>query len=147
MEIIKLIPRGFCKGVVIAIKSLDDAIKNYPNKNIYCMGWIVHNKDVVDEFIKKNVKFLDDKIKSRLELIEELNDKNAVVVFSAHGTNQKVIDLAKQKGIITIVLLDEIVCKVGLKNGLDVLRKWGSSGPWDQGKEKDRSKGRAEYSK
>lgn len=112
MNIIKLIPRGFCRGVVVAIKDLDDAIKNYPDKNIYCMGWIVHNKNIVNDFIKKGVTFLDDTKKSRYELINELNDQNAVVVFSAHGTSEKVIELSKKKGFITIDSTCEYVEKI-----------------------------------
>lgn len=112
MKIIKLIPRGFCSGVVLAIKALNDAIKNYPNKHIYCLGWIVHNKNVIEEFLEKNVIFLDDKVKSRYELIQELNDDNAVVVFSAHGTSENVLELAQSKGFITIDATCKYVSKV-----------------------------------
>lgn len=112
MKIIKLIPRGFCQGVVNAINVLNDAIINNPHKNIYCLGWIVHNENVVQEFIDKGVKFLDDKNTSRYDLIKNLNDKNAVVVFSAHGTAENVFDLAKQKGFVVIDSTCKYVSKI-----------------------------------
>ena len=38
VQVIKLTPRGFCQGVVNAINVLQQAINNYPNKHIYCVG-------------------------------------------------------------------------------------------------------------
>lgn len=112
MKIIKLIPRGFCQGVVNAINVLNDAINNYVNKNIYCLGWIVHNENVVQEFINKGVKFLDDKNISRYDLIKNLNDDNAVIVFSAHGTADEVFELAQKKGFIIIDATCKYVSKI-----------------------------------
>ena len=112
MKIIKLIPRGFCQGVVNAINVLNDALINYAEKNIYCLGWIVHNENVVQEFINKGVKFLDDKNTSRYDLIKNLNDENAVVVFSAHGTADDVFTLAKNKGFIVLDSTCKYVSKI-----------------------------------
>ncbi len=109
MKIIKLIPRGFCKGVTLAIQALENTIINNPSKNIYSLGWIIHNQDVIDDFISKGVIFLDDTKKSRYELINELNDPNAIVVFSAHGTSEEVFELAKRKQINFIDVTCEYV--------------------------------------
>ena len=112
VQVIKLTPRGFCQGVVNAINVLQQAINDYPNKHIYCVGWIVHNQSVVNTFIKQGVIFLDDTKQSRMKLIQELHDPNAVVVFSAHGTDDKVIALAKTKGFIVLDATCKYVKKI-----------------------------------
>ena len=39
---------GFCDGVNLCIKRLNEAIDN--NDKVYCLGEVVHNKDVVSDF-------------------------------------------------------------------------------------------------
>jgi 4-hydroxy-3-methylbut-2-enyl diphosphate reductase len=92
VKVISITPRGYCKGVVKAIQAVKDAIKD-PSvfKPIYVLGYIVHNKHVVNELKNMGVITLDDTKKSRLELIEEINF--GTVVLSAHGTDP----LVKQK--------------------------------------------------
>ena len=50
MEVIRVTPRGYCYGVVDAIKKAKDAARN-PDipRPIYFLGLIVHNRHVVDE--------------------------------------------------------------------------------------------------
>ena len=72
----------------------------------------MHNQSVVNTFIKQGVIFLDDTKQSRMKLIQELQDPNAVVVFSAHGTDDKVIALAKTKGFIVLDATCKYVKKI-----------------------------------
>ena len=56
MEIKKVVPSGYCKGVVNAIKLAKDTRKNNPKEKIYVLGMLVHNSYVSkeleeDEFI------------------------------------------------------------------------------------------------
>ena len=54
MDIIKLTPRGFCKGVVRAIHIINKALENDNlKKPIYMLGNIVHNKNIVKAFEEK----------------------------------------------------------------------------------------------
>lgn len=94
-------PRGFCKGVYKAIEKVKEILKsnNYP-KPIYILGYIVHNKFVVDELRNLGAITLDDKNKSRLELIDEINQ--GTIVISAHGTPNNVINKIKAKNLTLV---------------------------------------------
>lgn len=101
MKLSKLIPRGFCKGVVDAWVIAKDIAKAFPNKKKYIVGWIVHNKNMIDEMNKLGIITLDDKNKSRWELIESIDpNENPIVIFSAHGTDPKLIEFARNKGLL-----------------------------------------------
>jgi 4-hydroxy-3-methylbut-2-enyl diphosphate reductase len=98
MKVISITPRGFCKGVNKAIKAVREAINsNQTRKPIYVLGYIVHNRFVVDELTKLGVITLDDTKKTRLELVEEIS--SGTVILSAHGTNPLVKERLIEKGI------------------------------------------------
>lgn len=101
MKITKITPRGFCKGVVDAWVVCKNVAKQYPNNPKYMIGWLVHNQEMIKEMEKLNIKTLDDKAISRKEIIASLDpSENAVVIFSAHGTDPKIIQEAKDRGFI-----------------------------------------------
>ena len=45
---------GFCFGVKRAVRMAEEALKR--NKNIYSLGSIIHNKEVVDDLSRKGLK-------------------------------------------------------------------------------------------
>lgn len=98
MKVISITPRGYCKGVTKAIQAVNDAVQN-PNtlKPIFVLGFIVHNKHVIDELTGTGVITLDDTRKSRLELIEEI--QSGTVVISAHGTDPRVKERLIERNI------------------------------------------------
>ena len=98
MNVRKVIPCSYCKGVVQAINIAKKAKDNYPNKNIYILGMLVHNDEVVKELSDYGIITLEGEDKK--ELIGSIDD--GVVIFSAHGTSDKLINYAKDKGLITI---------------------------------------------
>ena len=124
MEIIKAIPQGFCKGVIRAIKITKETKLQYPNENIYILGMIVHNQYVVDALTQLGIQTIDEKGKTRLQLLEKIND--GVVILTAHGTSQEVKDKAKEKGLIVVdatcldVTKTEQAIKEHLDNGFEV---------------------------
>ena len=101
MNVLKVTPRGFCLGVVKSIKLAKETVIKYPNHKIYMIGLLVHNKIIVNELESFGIKVIDDWKKSRYEIIKEI-DKNSVVIFSAHGTDHKVIELAKSRNLICV---------------------------------------------
>ncbi|QBQ07889.1 4-hydroxy-3-methylbut-2-enyl diphosphate reductase [Spiroplasma gladiatoris] len=101
MNVIKVTPRGFCLGVVKSIKMAKDALKTYPDKKIYMIGLLVHNKIIVKELENMGIIAIDDWKKSRMEIINTIQP-GSVVVFSAHGTNKEVIKAAQLRGLICI---------------------------------------------
>ncbi len=126
MNVIKVTPRGFCLGVVKSIKMAKDALKMYPDKKVYMIGLLVHNKIIVNELSELGIIAIDDWKIPREEIIRNI-PLGSVVVFSAHGTNAKVIKLAEDLGLITIdtkcewVLETEILINEYLGKGYDVI--------------------------
>lgn len=119
MKIELLVPNGFCYGVITAYNRAMDVINNNPNKKIYMLGWIVHNQKVIDDFIQKGVIILDDKKNSRYDLVNSFKSvKNSILILSAHGTSDIVIDLAKSKGFEIV----DLTCKYVYKTH-DIIEK------------------------
>ncbi len=83
-------PSSFCFGVEKSILGLATIIKNHPGEQIYCIHALVHNPKVTASFEKMGVHFI--------ESLDEITDPNAIIVFSAHGTDRTIIQQAKEKG-------------------------------------------------
>ncbi len=101
MKIIKIEPQGYCNGVKRALQIVNDAI-NDPliPKPIHLLGPIIHNHFVVFELQKKGVIIIEDKTKTRQELIAQIHEGS--VVFSAHGVSPILYSIAKEKGLTII---------------------------------------------
>lgn len=94
----KIEPQGYCNGVKRALSIVKNAIDDPKTKKpIYLLGQIIHNKYVVDMLVDAGVKVIDDKNKTRLELLDLIND--GTVVLSAHGVSPDVYTKAKNKGL------------------------------------------------
>lgn len=106
MKIIPIRPRGFCPGVVHAIRSVEAVVNDpsYP-RPITVLGMIVHNKHVIGRIHKLGVRSVDDPTKTRLELLDGINA--GTVIITAHGANEAVFEKAEKKGL-TIV---DATCK------------------------------------
>ena len=121
MKINKLSPRGFCSGVKYSLKLLDEAINNNNTKKpIYILGSIIHNSHVINEYLKKGIILLEDKEKSKEELLKSI--ESGTVVFSAHGVKPSLYEIAKNKGLDII----DAVCpyvKIIHNNIIDYLNK------------------------
>lgn len=125
MEIKKVIPSGYCKGVVNAIAMAKKARETYPNENIYILGMLVHNAFVSKELEDLGIITLDDSIKSKEELVDEIND--GVVIFTAHGISKQIKDKVIDKGLKYVdascvdVLKTQEIIKDYLDKGYDVI--------------------------
>lgn len=112
MELIKLLPQGFCYGVIKAYNNIIKIIEENQDKNIYMLGWLVHNENVINDLKKRKVQILNDLTMSRKDLINQFNNvKNSILILSAHGTSKDVIELAKTKGFIVYDLTCKYVYK------------------------------------
>jgi len=91
---IKLIePLGFCYGVKRAVNLAEHVIENKPNKKIYSLGGIIHNKDAVRELSRKGLI-----VKSDLKGVK----KGDTLIISSHGVRPAILKEAKKKGIKTV---------------------------------------------
>ena len=100
MEVIKVVPRGYCKGVVRAIQIAKQCAKDYSDQRITILGMLVHNRYVMEALAQLHIHMLDDSTKTRMELLDEI--ESGVVIFSAHGIAPQVMEKAKKKGLICI---------------------------------------------
>ena len=105
MNILLASPRGFCAGVNMAIDTLDTAIKLY-GKPVYVFHEIVHNKHVVERFIREGAVFVD--------AVEEVPE-GAVLLFSAHGVAPEVRSIAAARRLRAIDATCPLVTKVHLE--------------------------------
>ena len=85
MEIKRVIPSGYCKGVIRAIQMAKQARIDYPQEKIYVLGMIVHNHYVAEALEKLNIITLD--ANNKEEAINSID--NGVLIFSAHGIADK----------------------------------------------------------
>lgn len=108
MEILVGKMAGFCYGVNNAVTKTIEYLEK-SNKKLYCLGEIVHNKQVVKELEEKGVTFIDD-----VEHIIELNkeNKDITVVIRAHGEPKSTYDLLEKNNIETLDLTCPSVLKI-----------------------------------
>lgn len=101
-KIILAEPRGFCAGVDRAIEIVNQAIKMF-DETIYVKHEVVHNKNVINDFVQQGVKFV--------ESLNEVPDK-AILIFSAHGVSKKLSKEASDKELKVFDATCPLVTKV-----------------------------------
>lgn len=101
MRVIPLNPHGYCLGVNQALALALKAKKDYPEKNVYLLGLLVHNEEAMDFLSSRGLIPLDERKAGLLDYLLNLK-KGDVVVFSAHGHPEAYEDFAKDKGLIVI---------------------------------------------
>lgn len=125
MEIKRVVPSGYCKGVVNAINIVKKTKEQYPNENIYILGMIVHNSYVSKQMEDLGVITLEDPNLSKEELLDTID--KGVVIFTAHGISDKIKQKALDKGLICVdascvdVLKNKDLIKTYLDKGYDVV--------------------------
>ena len=105
MKILLASPRGFCAGVNMAIETLETAIRLHGTP-IYVYHEIVHNKHVVDRFVREGAVFVD-----RVEDVPV----GAVLLFSAHGVAPEVRRVSAERRLRAIDATCPLVTKVHLE--------------------------------
>jgi len=102
MELVLAQPRGFCAGVTRAIDTVERALARH-GAPVYVFHEIVHNQWVVDDLRQRGAVFVE-----ALSAVPA----GAVVVFSAHGVAQAVVDEAGQRRLRAIDATCPLVSKV-----------------------------------
>ena len=92
---------GFCGGVTNSVEKTKKALKEY--KNIYCLGELVHNKEVIKE--------LEDMGLTIIESLDNIKD-NSNVIIRAHGVSKDIYEESKKKNINLIDLTCPKVLKI-----------------------------------
>lgn len=86
MEIIVGKTAGFCYGVQNAVTKTEELLKD--NKNICCLGELVHNGEVIKKLEKMGLNVVEN--------IENANDK---VIIRAHGIPKEIYNKAQKLNI------------------------------------------------
>lgn len=97
MEIISVTPRGYCQGVVRAIRIAEETAGKHPGETITMLGMIVHNRYVVQKCESLGIRCIDDSSRTRLELLDDIDE--GIVIITAHGANDAVFAKAQSKGL------------------------------------------------
>ena len=94
MEFVRAKSAGFCMGVSLALRKLDEIIekKDIPG-DIYILGSIIHNPQVVKDYAGKGVIAADSP--------DEI-PPGSIVVIRAHGITKQVQTALQQRGIFVI---------------------------------------------
>lgn len=91
MEIIVGKTAGFCYGVKRAVNGSIEEIENNRNHKIYCLGELVHNRQVILNLKEKGIEFI--------EKIEDVKNENSKVIIRAHGIEKNIYEKAKENKI------------------------------------------------
>jgi len=118
MKVVLITPRGFCPGVVNAMKIVRETINdiNTP-KPITILGMIVHNQFVVDDFSLEGVITIDNPKLTRLELAQQI--KEGTVIITAHGVSDHVFEYLNNRGIHVV----DATCK-DVKKTRDLIKDY-----------------------
>lgn len=84
---------GFCGGVTNSVTKTEKYLNEYDN--LYCLGELVHNKQVIDSLEKKGLKTVD--------TLSEVDD-NSTVIIRAHGVADTIYQEAEKKNMNIIDL-------------------------------------------
>jgi 4-hydroxy-3-methylbut-2-en-1-yl diphosphate reductase len=117
MHVILAQPRGFCAGVVRAIKIVERALEIH-GIPVYVLHEIVHNRHVVEDLKGKGAVFI--------ETLDEASP-GSVIIFSAHGVSTAVVEEAEKRNFRIIDATCPLVMRVHLqaqhysRQGLEVI--------------------------
>lgn len=84
---------GFCHGVLRAVNELTKVVDNNTKKNVSTLGEIIHNKQIIGHFSRKNVSIVNK------EDLERLKPEEDILVVRAHGIPNDIEDVLKSKSI------------------------------------------------
>jgi 4-hydroxy-3-methylbut-2-enyl diphosphate reductase len=105
MHIILASPRGFCAGVNMAIETLELAIQHF-GVPIYVYHEIVHNKYVVERFVREGAVFVNEPSEV---------PEGSTLLYSAHGVSPEIRRVAAQRRLKTIDATCPLVIKVHIE--------------------------------
>ncbi len=97
MDVLRITPRGFCHGVVDAIRLANEAGSQHQGP-VYMLGYLVHNAHVVNELAENGVQLVD--FDDRMAGLEQI--RHGTVILTAHGVSPAVKQRAIDKGLTVI---------------------------------------------
>ena len=97
MDVLKITPRGYCHGVVDAIR-IAKHVGEETEGPVHMLGLLVHNTHVTDDMQQHGVKLVD--APDRLAGLDRIKD--GTVIFTAHGVSPAVKAKAEAMGLRSV---------------------------------------------
>ncbi|NMV82236.1 MAG: 4-hydroxy-3-methylbut-2-enyl diphosphate reductase [Erysipelotrichia bacterium] len=119
-------PHGYCTGVVRAIELVKRVRESHQTGDVFVLGSIVHNEDVINELTMLGITTLRDKSKTPSQILRELPERS-IIVFTAHGHDTALEQIVKEKMMIAydatcpMVNTNHHIIKNELKNSHQVI--------------------------
>ncbi|MDQ2960938.1 MAG: 4-hydroxy-3-methylbut-2-enyl diphosphate reductase [Candidatus Dormibacteraeota bacterium] len=96
MEVLRITPRGYCHGVVEAIRIAKRVgSERGADEKVTMLGYLVHNEHVTRELQEHGVALVD--APDRMKGLDQI--ESGTVVFTAHGISPQVVAEAERRGL------------------------------------------------
>jgi 4-hydroxy-3-methylbut-2-enyl diphosphate reductase len=96
MEVVRITPRGYCHGVVEAIRIAKRVgTERADGEKVTMLGYLVHNEHVTRELEEHGVALVD--APDRMKGLDQID--SGTVVFTAHGISPQVVAEAERRGL------------------------------------------------
>lgn len=96
MEVLRIRPRGYCHGVVEAIRMAKQVGRErHRSEPVTMLGYLVHNEHVTRELNEHGVRLVDSA--DRMEGLSRV--ESGTVIVTAHGISPAVIEAARARGL------------------------------------------------
>jgi 4-hydroxy-3-methylbut-2-en-1-yl diphosphate reductase len=96
MEVVRITPRGYCHGVVEAIRIAKRVgSERAVGEQVTMLGYLVHNEHVTRELEEHGVALVDEP--DRMKGLDQI--ESGTVVFTAHGISPQVVAEAERRGL------------------------------------------------
>jgi 4-hydroxy-3-methylbut-2-en-1-yl diphosphate reductase len=95
MEVVRITPRGYCHGVVEAIRMAKRVGAASDGEPVSMLGYLVHNEHVTRELEQHGVRLVDSD--DRVAGLDRID--SGTVIFTAHGVSPAVVDGARARGL------------------------------------------------
>jgi len=90
IEIKKAKKMGFCFGVKEALKLTQEVISRKADGNVFMLGMLVHNNEVIKELTQKKIEVLEENDIGKIK-------KNDIVIIRAHGVEKDIYEEIEKK--------------------------------------------------
>lgn len=98
MNVTLLKPIGYCQGVYNAINKALEIRSLHPDKNIYVLGQLIHNTEVINHLLNYGITTVDVNYKNMYEQLDSFSSDD-ILIFTAHGHDKRYEDYLKKKKI------------------------------------------------
>jgi 4-hydroxy-3-methylbut-2-en-1-yl diphosphate reductase len=96
MEVVRITPRGYCHGVVEAIRIAKRVgAERGGSEPVTMLGYLVHNEHVTRELQESGVSLVEES--DRMKGLDQVRE--GTVIFTAHGISPKVVQAAQARGL------------------------------------------------